>query len=673
MAQLRTYQIDDKRAILQAWKEYRSVLYQLPTGGGKSVILSSIIEDIKDKKIIVFAHKKKLIRQLQNHLSSRGIDCGVMMGSLSENLESNIIIASIRSAVKDARLQMLIDREWDYEIIDEARHSRTGSYDKVLEEIFHNYPNARLLGVDATPYRKDKKRLDKHFQHLVVSNETTASLMEKGYLQKCKTIVSPIDLEKLQEEVKETTGDYQIQSLSNYMRKPKFLEYVVSQYIQYGEQRQNIVFAVDIAHAKDLQAVFEDNGFEGKVARIDSTMSDAVIEQTFADFESKKIQILINVEMVTEGVDLPIAGCITGARPTKSLTLYLQMAGRGARPDDENDYFILLDCCGWTEEYGVVSAPKTWSLNPEIDPNSGRIGHKIFGKKANGELTEDLDDFIGEIIEMSPEEYLQTLVGGKEQAEKINISIDDKIQALFQEIIKLLAKLLKELAAAPNFDISFESGDYRDSTIIWTHKDRDPDDSRWNVNRVTLTLAIGENPKVSLDSTNQRKQLAYFQTLEFAGKLGGGIVLKSQDGKLVGLIELAEQIEQLKKQKIDLDQFRKAEEQIAADKRQNEIEEHARLEKIFPLNKAIDWSTVFPRDYQSDVKITAIEVPSGKINNHHNTLILHNHRETWNYESRKYEKVEGSEHKIEKNYVKGEKVLEMIEDGKWNIEVENKK
>lgn len=140
---LRGYQIDDKRSILAAWKEFRSVLYQLPTGGGKSEILASIIEDFKDKKIIVFAHKKKLINQLKGHLQRKGIDVGILMGTETENLDANIIIASIKTAVKDSRLQMLVDREWDYEFIDEARHSRTGSYDKVLEQIFHNHPNAK--------------------------------------------------------------------------------------------------------------------------------------------------------------------------------------------------------------------------------------------------------------------------------------------------------------------------------------------------------------------------------------------------------------------------------------------------------------------------------------------------------------------------------------------------
>lgn len=664
MSTLRGYQIDDKRAILTAWKEFRSVLYQLPTGGGKSVILASIIEDLKDKKIIVFAHKKKLIKQLQNHLTSRGIDCGVMMGTATENLESNIIIASIRSAVKDARLQMLVDREWDYEIIDEARHSRTGSYDKVLEEIFHNHPGAKLLGVDATPYRKDKKRLDHHFQHLVVSKETTASLMDKGFLQKCKTIVSPIELDKLEEEVKETTGDYQIQALSHYMRKPKFLEYVVSQYIAYGEGRQNIVFAVDIVHAKELQQVFEDNGFEGKVARIDSTMSESVIDQTFADFESGKIQHLINVEMVTEGVDLPIAGCVTGARPTKSLTLYLQMAGRGGRPDGENDYFILLDCCGWTSEYGTMFSPKTWSLNPEIDPNSGRVGHKVFRKDMSEGLIEVDDDFIGEIIEMSPEEYLQQLAGGKDQAEKINISIDDKINSLFQELINMLIKMLKNIMAQPSFEIEYDYSSSYETKIIWKHKSNE--EKSWRENKVILTFSKGNKvPKVTHETDSSNMQ-AYYETLKFAGSIGLGLIEQIALGKINPLQELIEQVIELKKQKIDLDQFREAEKKMAEEARSSEIEEHAKLDGMFKFTKNIRWNSFFPRDYCSD-SITAIELPSKKINAHHNTIILHHTSTDYDYATRQYVEKQKT---TEKKYTKGEKILEMIEDGKWNIEVE---
>lgn len=359
MKTLYPYQLEDKKAIESAWNEYKSVIYQLPTGGGKSIVLTSLIQDYKDEKILIFAHKRKLLLQLQKHLKSVGITAGVLAGGLQEDLDSNVIIVSIMTAAKSSRLETLLEKNWDKVFIDEARHSRTNSYDKVLEALEEKHPLCKMLGVDATPYRKDKKRLDKHFQHMVVSSENVASLMEKGYLQKCKAIISPINLEELKSEVVEVANDYQVTALSNYMRKQKYLDYVVSQYTTYGESRPAIVFAVDKTHSESLMNAFIAGGYTGKVERVDSSQSISEITDIYQRYESGDTQILINVEMITEGVDLPNTGCIIGARPTKSLTLYMQMVGRGMRLDGVNDYFLLLDCCGWTEEYGVASTPCT--------------------------------------------------------------------------------------------------------------------------------------------------------------------------------------------------------------------------------------------------------------------------------------------------------------------------
>lgn len=449
------------------------------------------------------------------------------------------------------------------------------------------------------------------------------------------------------------------------MRKPKFLEYVVSQYIEYGEGRQNIVFAVDIQHAKELQQVFEDNGFEGKVARVDSTMSDTEVEKAFKDFESGAIQHLINVEMVTEGVDLPIAGCVTGARPTKSLTLYLQMAGRGGRPDGENDYFILLDCCGWTAEYGTIAAPKTWSLNPEIDPNGGRSGYKVFRANNDGKLEEVDDDFIGEVIELSPEEYLQQLAGGKDQAEAINVSIDDKIAALFQEIIKLLAKMMKELNDQKDFVVTYNY-EHSDKKIVWTHKSES--DNSWRSNQFSLLLRKGSDPKVRLENTDSDTAFAYFQTLRFAGKLGENVLQMIADKKTSAMNEMMEQVERLQKTKIDMEQFKKAESKLAAEQREVEINEHARLDGTFIFNKKIYHNDYFKNDYNVNI-IKGIVLGNGKINGHHNTIVLIAEDTKWNDVEKKYVPYDK---RVEKKYVKGDKVLEMIEDGKWNIEVEAK-
>lgn len=669
MKTLYNYQDKDKKAIIAAWNEFRSILYQLPTGGGKSIVLTSIIQDYKNEQIIIFAHKRKLLLQLRDHLKSVGITAGVLAGTLQENLDSNIIIVSIRTAVKDARLESLLERNWDKAIIDEARHSRTGSYDKVLDALLERHPNYRLLGVDATPYRKDKKRLDKHFQHMITSSEDISSLTAKGFLQKCKTIVSPINKKELEEEVTEVANDYQITSLSNYMRKPIYLNYVVSQYLTYGENRQAIVFAVDKAHAKDIQQTFEDNGFAGKVVRVDSDMNENEIALAYSWFETGNAQILVNVEMITEGVDLPSCGCILGARPTKSLTLFMQITGRGMRLDGLHDYFILLDCCGWTEEYGVISSPKHWSLNPEINPNGSRQRNKIFGRKENGQLTEDLEDFFGEVIEMTPEEYLQNLQGGKEKAEEINISIDAKITTILETILALYTKR-EELIKT--YDYTFNYEDLRTGCeITIKYKERKNKESRWG-HRVELMLDKRRGNKVYARMNgdwNAEQEVEYFKLTELVGKINTKILGEKNIARQT--FELLEQVEDLNKSKLNLDKFRRAEQRLQQEQRDQLITQHCMLHKIFKFGEAISFTNHFrEQNYESKGHITAIEIPTGKINGHHNTVKLHllqfvRWDKDENGKNVRIEKVVVEE----KKYVKGDKITEIIEAAKWNVEV----
>ncbi len=208
---LRPYQIEDVKLIEEGWKNYRSILYQLPTGGGKSIVLSKIIDDHRKEKILILAHKRRLLTQMQQHMSNIGIKAGMLIAQREENLDSNVVIASIRTAVKSKRLEMLITHDWDLVIIDEARHSRTGSYDLVLDRLLAVHPKHKLLGVDATPHRKDKKRLDKHFEAMVVSSESIKSLQEKKFLAKERTYATPIG--QIKEQVKEVANDYQQQAL----------------------------------------------------------------------------------------------------------------------------------------------------------------------------------------------------------------------------------------------------------------------------------------------------------------------------------------------------------------------------------------------------------------------------------------------------------------------------
>jgi superfamily II DNA or RNA helicase len=655
----RQFQINDQAAIEKAWQEYQSLIYQLPTGGGKSVVVTKIVSDYRNENIIIFAHKRKLLKQMRNQLSKMGIKAGVLAGTLQDNLDSNILIVSIRTAVKDARLEWLLKRKWDKCIIDEARHSRTASYDTVLDAFKSANPLMRLLGCDATPYRKDRKRLDKHFQHMIVSEENVASLTVKGFLQSCKVIVSPIDKESLKESVKEVANDYQMTELSTFMRQEKYLDYMVNQYKQYGEERSCIAFAVDKAHARDLKERFIKGGYT-KVAQIDSDMSAETIEQVYEDFENNKVQILINIEMATEGVDLPTCGCILGGRPTKSLTLYLQMGGRGMRPDGVHNYFILLDCCGWTDEFGTLSSPKHWSLNPEIDPNNNRKKNKIVGRKTDGTFTEDLTDFIGEVVEMTPEEYIAQLSGGLEGAQKVNFSLDEKIQIELEKI----KQTLKKKAVIDNHFSYYWRLESNQMKLLIAYSDdgyvQEEHRDQWYW-RKYLTIDFDKVKEcyafISHDSYAFRLKDSTHKPYMFLSTLVGKINEKLMTTDMIKTLkEHLEQIEELEKSKIDLDLFRRATETFANERFEKQIMDTIKLtgEIRFESGACINEDDLF-KGYSGNAVI-GIRFASKNIVGYHNKIELICIHRRDRSEIKK-------EIIVAKNYVKGDKVWEIIRKG----------
>ena len=659
---LREYQVEDKASIIEAWESFRSVLYQLPTGGGKSEIMTSIIQDYKTEQILVFAHKRKLLLQLKQHLADKGITAGVLAGGLQENLDSNIIIVSVMTAAKDSRLEALLARDWKKVFIDEARHSRTGSYDKVLEAIEEAHPTCQLLGFDATPYRKDRKRLDKHFQHLVISSESIKSLMEKGFLQTCKAVISPINLVELQKEVVEVANDYQVAALSTYMRKQKYLDYLLSQYITFGEERPAICFAVDKAHAASIMKTFEEGGYAGRVERVDSSMTEAQITDIYANYASGATQILINVEMITEGVDLPNAGCIIGARPTKSLTLYMQIIGRGMRADGVHKYFILLDCCGWTEEYGVITTPKTWSLNPEIHPNSGRIGNKIFGRKADGTLTADLDLFIGEVVELTPEEYMTQIAGGEQKAVDINAGIDIKIAAIYKKMVDLL---INEKEYSKEYTVSFDK-DSSELVITFNHNEEKETRSYYR-NSVEIkfpsrTKIIYARATSSFDSGNASR---YFDAQKLNGVLCGYLNKNVKYTKTA--YEMLENIKDLEKSKINLDKFRQAKLAIENEKKELIIEQMVKNGETFEFPDSFNYCRYWKEtSYEDSKQVKAVFIPKKQLlANNFMSIVYYTRKQAKNTETDKWEwvNVEATE---ENKYISKQKFMDVLKENNWS-------
>lgn len=679
----REYQTLDRANIEKAWSESNRVLYQLPTGGGKSVVMKGIMKDYIKEDQIVFAHKKRLIVQLEAHLKSIGVTPGILMGTRKENLDAKIVIASIRTAVKDKNLTTLVQRKWKKAYIDEARHSRTTSYDTVIGSLVEALPEIKLLGVDATPFRKDKKRLDRWFEVMVTSVEDVKSLQDKGFLARMRTYATPI--KDMKEEVDEVAGDYQKEQLSKFMRKPMYLNYVVQNYLKRGEGRQALGFAVDIQHAKDLVEVFKNNGIT-KTAVVSSELSDDEIEEVFEQYEDGRIQVLWNVEMVTEGVDLPETRCIIGARPTKSLTLYLQMAGRGTRPKDDNGDCILLDCCGWTNGvggndtgFGTIDSPKHWSLNPEIDPNNPRKKNKIVGKKADGTFTEDPEEF-DELIEMSPEEYFKNLSGGIERAEKHNLSIEEQIEAVQLKINELFAKVPDEKVRL-DFD-TISVLDDRNFMLTVTYFLKKHRTRKRNTAKDDIIEEQSERPFDTWDTPYGQIQIGHGRPLvctlecyrkDFA-KMSNAVTsyLKTmaltasanhnlQDSKstIKQIFEYYEEILDLKKARIDIKELQATADKFKEEEWQKKVGVAVKKGDWLELPKELSEGDFFKATSHTYNYIQAVKINGEQINGHHNKIVLRMLKKAyWRSDKPTVEEVE-------KNYVKGERIWEILKAGEY--------
>jgi len=432
---LRPYQKEDYQKIIDQFLTHNSVLYQAPTGSGKSVIIEKFILDNKDSNILILVHKRELLFQMKERLNANGLKVGIIIGGIEENLDSNIILASIRTVSLDKRIQSIINTKHDFIIVDESHHIRTSSFEKVIDLSKSNSPNVKLLGVTATPYRKDKKPLNKYFETLICSKDIH-TLQQEGYLSKYKVFFTPA--KDIDEEVETSGNDYQIQSLSNFMRKPEMIQFMVDSYIKFGENRQMIVFCVDKKHAKDVKEKYISNGFTN-IAYIDSDTKLDERSKILIDFKQKRIQIILCIETLTEGTDLPETKCIQLGRPTQSLILFLQMVGRGSRLKEDGSDCIILDNAGCTLIHKLPNSPRYWSLNPNIDPSNPSEKNKIVGKRKDGTFTDDESEMeFLELIEMTPEEYALKISGGIEKSEKLNKKYDEQCYKILEEIANII-------------------------------------------------------------------------------------------------------------------------------------------------------------------------------------------------------------------------------------------
>lgn len=361
---LRPYQVKGKQNIYEAWDSSRTVLFQMPTGTGKTRLFSSIIRDTQrltaiEKKrhgVLVLAHRTELIQQIDETLSHKyGIAHGIIKSGFEEQTQYPVQVASVQTIVR--RLERWSKKGFSYIIIDEAHHAVSSTYMKICTA----FPMAKILGVTATPCRLSGDALRKLFGVLVLS-QPVSKFIEEGYL-------SPYNYFSIRPESKiqaaidginkfNIDGDYAEADMMRICNTTKVRANIIDSYIKHAKGKKGIIYTINQEHNKHICAEYEKIGV--KIKAIDSKTPSEERKKTVASFRAGMIDIICNVNIFSEGFDCPDCEFIQLARPTCSLSMYLQQVGRGLRPHPKKTKAIILDNVGSYNKFGLPSANRQW-------------------------------------------------------------------------------------------------------------------------------------------------------------------------------------------------------------------------------------------------------------------------------------------------------------------------
>jgi len=354
---LRPYQRDAVTAIFNEWNRYTSTLLCLPTGTGKSVCFSAVMDramaENPDGRVLVLAHREELILQAVKHAENVGLVAGIEMGSQRVTNES-VVISTVQTQTawskcrscfgegcdfchgkgKRRRLQRFKPRDFSTLIIDEAHHAAAETY-RIVMEWYKQNPLLKILMVTATPKRTDKIGLHNVCESVAYEMELRDAITD-GWLVPIRqqfVTVEGLDLSKVRTRQGDLVdGERERAFLGETSQDEEHLLHAIAYpTIQAAKGQRALVFAAGQEHAEKLTAAF--NAYDGVEAEFVIDKTDRVERRKIVQrFKDGKTQVLVNCMVFTEGFDVPDAVVCANARPTKSISLYQQMIGRVTRP-----------------------------------------------------------------------------------------------------------------------------------------------------------------------------------------------------------------------------------------------------------------------------------------------------------------------------------------------------
>ena len=436
------YQEDMKERIEKALRLHRSVMAQMPTGTGKTVLLASVVESFlrehSNCNVWIVAHRRELVSQIQetiervfskthpssltikedfsNHpvnsskitpslftlkegstshpgpLTLRGEggnrptrcseplrskvggpskfspDCAgwdrLGMSGASKVSPDCLSASAFNVPIKAVSIQWLskhydeIEEEPGMIVIDEAHHALAKTY----KEMWERFPNAKFLGLTATPCRLNGKGFTDLFD-ILVQSWSVPEFISKGRLATYDFVSIKSDgvtqrlIDSLQK--RGADGDYQNKEMDMLLNKKPTIERLYQSLEEFGKDRKGIVYAINISHAQKITKLYQENGV--KAIAIDSKTPATERQQDIEAFKKGDIQVLVNVDIFSEGFDCPDVEFVQLARPTLSLAKYLQMVGRGLRVAKGKKNCVIIDNVGLYRVFGLPSQVWNWN------------------------------------------------------------------------------------------------------------------------------------------------------------------------------------------------------------------------------------------------------------------------------------------------------------------------
>lgn len=355
---LRKYQEEAREAVQQEWEEGRKrTLLVLPTGCGKTIVFSKIIEDRVrlGERVLVLAHRSELLEQASDKLKT-----ATGLGTALEKAESTsigswfrVVVGSVQTMQREKRLSQFPPDYFDTIVIDEAHHAISDGYQRVLQ----HFENANVLGVTATPDRGDKQNLGKFFDSLAYEYSIVDAI-KSGYLSKITAVTIPLTLDL--SSVSQQAGDFKASEVGTAL--DPYLEQIADEMVKQCADRKTVVFLPLVKTSKKFRDILNKKGF--KAAEVNGESEDRA--EVLADFDEGKYNVLCNSMLLTEGWDCPSVDCVVVLRPTKVRALYSQMVGRGTRLAEGKDNLLILDFLWHTERHELCRPAHLITDSPEV-------------------------------------------------------------------------------------------------------------------------------------------------------------------------------------------------------------------------------------------------------------------------------------------------------------------